>query len=106
VRDHDELRAVGVAAQQLDEAADVGVVERCLDLVEEIERARPREEEREEAIAPSAFSPPERRESRCTRFPAGAQLDLDAEALLVSSASVSLSRPSPPGKTVPVTSAK
>src|SRR5581483_533992 len=48
VRDHDELRAVGVAAQELDEAADVRVVERDLDLVEEVERARPREEEREE----------------------------------------------------------
>ena len=40
VRDHDELRAVGVAPKQLDEAADVRVVERGLDLVEEVERAR------------------------------------------------------------------
>ena len=48
MRDDDELRAVGVAAEELDEAADVRVVERGLDLVEEVERARPREEEREE----------------------------------------------------------
>ena len=48
MRDHDELGAVGVAAQELDEAADVGVVERGLDLVEEVERARLREEEREQ----------------------------------------------------------
>src|SRR5438067_13885185 len=48
VRDHDELRAVGIPAQQLDEAADVRVVQRGLDLVQEIERAGPREEEREE----------------------------------------------------------
>ena len=38
----------GVAAQQLDEAADVRVVERGLDLVQEVERVRPREEEREQ----------------------------------------------------------
>src|SRR5439155_3447425 len=44
VRDDDELRAVGVTAQQLDEAADVGVVERGLDLVEQIERTWAREE--------------------------------------------------------------
>ena len=48
MRDHDELRPIRVAAQQLDEAADVRVVERRLDLVQEIERARPGEEQREE----------------------------------------------------------
>ena len=48
VRDDDELRAVGVPAEELDEAADVRVVERGLDLVEQVERARPREEEREQ----------------------------------------------------------
>src|SRR4030095_1517425 len=48
VCDDDELRRLGVAAQELDEAADVGVVEGGLDLVEEVERARPREEEREQ----------------------------------------------------------
>ena len=48
MRDDDELCAVGVAAQKLDEAADVVVVERSLDLVQQVERARPREEEREQ----------------------------------------------------------
>ena len=48
VGDDDELRAVGVAAKQLHEARDVRVVERGLDLVEEVEGAGPREEEREE----------------------------------------------------------
>ena len=36
-----------VAAHQLEEAVDVDVVERRLDLVEDVERARPREEDRE-----------------------------------------------------------
>jgi hypothetical protein len=48
VRDDDELRAIGVAAQQFDEATDVRVVERSLDLVEEVEGTRPGEEERKE----------------------------------------------------------
>src|SRR5947208_8202312 len=48
VRDDDELRAIRVAAQQLDEATDVRIVERGLDLVEQVERAWPCEEEREQ----------------------------------------------------------
>ena len=48
MRDDDELRAIGVPAQELDEARDVRVVERGLDLVQEVEGTRPREEEREE----------------------------------------------------------
>src|SRR5438874_7149779 len=48
VRDHDELGPIGVAPQQLDEAADVRVVERGFDLVQQIERAWTREEEGEE----------------------------------------------------------
>ena len=48
VGDDDELRAVGEAAQELDEAADVRVVQRRLDLVEQVERRRPREEDREQ----------------------------------------------------------
>ena len=48
MRDDDELRPVGEAAQELDEAPDVRVVERGLDLVQEVEGARPGEEEREE----------------------------------------------------------
>src|SRR5580765_6839119 len=42
VRHDDELRTVGVASQQLDEAADVRVVERGLDLVQQVEGARAR----------------------------------------------------------------
>src|SRR5438309_4197285 len=48
MRDHDELRALAVLPQERDEAADVRVVERRLDLVEQIERTRPREEQGEE----------------------------------------------------------
>ena len=48
VRDHDELRLVRVLPEQAGEAADVRVVERRLDLVEEVERARSREEEGEQ----------------------------------------------------------
>ena len=48
VRDDDELRAVGIGAEEGDEAADVRIVEGGLDLVQEVERARPGEEEREQ----------------------------------------------------------
>src|SRR5581483_6182991 len=48
MRDHDELGAAGEAAEKLDEAADVRVVERGLDLVEQVERAGPGEEQREQ----------------------------------------------------------
>src|SRR5581483_166793 len=48
VRDDDKLRTVGEAPQQVDEAPDVRVVERGLDLVEQVEGARPREEEGEQ----------------------------------------------------------
>src|SRR5262249_50588270 len=66
VRDHDELRSVGVTPEQLDEASDVRVVERRLDLVEEVERARPREEQREEERdrAESLLAPGEQRHPR------------------------------------------
>ena len=46
--DDDELGPVGEPPEELDESADVGVVERGLDLVQEVERARPREEVREQ----------------------------------------------------------
>jgi hypothetical protein len=48
VRDHDELAVVAVLAQQRDQAIDVDVVERGLGLVEDVERARLREEDAEE----------------------------------------------------------
>src|ERR671934_2146413 len=43
VSDHDELSPLGVAPEQLDEATDVRVVERGLDLVEQVDGTRPRE---------------------------------------------------------------
>jgi hypothetical protein len=72
--------------QELNEPRDVGVVECRLDFVEEIERARPREEEREqERDRAQRFLAS--REQRETRDPlsGGPELDLDARlaALLV-----------------------
>ena len=78
VRDHDELRAVGVATKELDEPRDVRVVERRLDLVEEVERARPREEEREEERdrAERLLAAREQRQPR-DLLPGRSKLDLD-----------------------------
>src|SRR5213594_4330100 len=47
VRDHDELRVLLHAAQHLDEPADVRIVERGVDFVEQAERARLEPEHRE-----------------------------------------------------------
>ena len=79
VRDDDELRAIGVAAQELDEARDVRVVERSLDLVQEVEGARPREEEREEERdrAERLLAAREQREPR-DALAGRAELDLDS----------------------------
>ncbi len=65
--------------QQRRETADVGVVEGGLDLVQEVERARPREEEGEEERnrAESLLAAREQREPRDT-FAGGSELDLDA----------------------------
>src|SRR5215207_4465222 len=83
VCDDDELRAVGEAAQQRQEAVDVEVVERRLDLVENVERARPGEEDREQEgerghrlLAARQQRQPLRRLAR------GRDLDLDAHAVL------------------------
>src|SRR2546430_4842521 len=78
VRDDDELRGLGVAAQQLDEPADVRVVERGLDLVQEIERARAREEQREQERDRSErlLAAGEEREPRHA-LARGTELDLD-----------------------------
>src|SRR3954452_24025216 len=46
--DDDELRALRVAAQEREEAVDVEVVERGLDLIEDVERTRPRQEDSEQ----------------------------------------------------------
>ena len=107
VRDDDELRAVGEAPQQLDEAADVRVVERGLDLVEEVERARPREEEREEERdrAERLLAAGEQREPR-DLLARRLELDLDAGLLAPRRRRRTSSRPLPPGKSVAATSAK
>ena len=79
VGDDDELGPVGVAAQELDEAADVGVVQRRLDLIEEVERARPGEEQSEEERdrAECLLAAGEERQAR-DALPDRAQFDLDA----------------------------
>jgi len=107
VRDHDELRSIGVVPQQLDEAADVRVVERCLDLVEKVERARPGEEQREEERdrAERLLAAGES-DSRCTFLPAGRSSTSMPGWLSSSSGKVSCKRPSPPGNSVPATSWK
>ena len=84
MRDHDELRAIGVPAQQLDEAGDVRVVESRLHLVEEVKRAWLREEEREEERdrAEGLLAAREESESR-DPLARRAELDLDAGLLRV-----------------------
>src|SRR5829696_3014012 len=79
VRDDDELRAVRVALYELEEAVDVDVVERGLDLVEDVERTRPGEEdgEHEGQRDERLLAPGEEREA--LRGLAGrGDLDLDA----------------------------
>ena len=80
MRDDDELRLLRVAPQQRDETADVRVVEGGLDLVQEVERVRPREEEREQERdrAKRLLAAREERESRHL-LAGGAELDLDPE---------------------------
>src|SRR4029079_5549043 len=121
VRDHDELGPVGVAAEQLDEPRDVGIVERGLDLVEEGERARVGEEEREEDRdrAERLLAAREQRQPR-DLLARGPQLDLDpglhAGAVLVvrihdpqtavAAGAASDTRRPPPGNSVAATSSK
>src|SRR5512133_697923 len=78
MRDDDELGPSGVAAKELDEAADVRVVERGLDLVQEVERTRTREEERkQERDRPERLlAAGEQRQPRHA-FAGRLQLDLD-----------------------------
>src|SRR5262249_6625448 len=67
-----------------DEASDVRVVERGLDLVEEIERTRPSEEEREEERdrAQRLLAAGEQRKARHL-LAGGTELDLDARGLVL-----------------------
>ena len=130
VGDDDELRAVRERAQEREEAVDVEVVERGLDLVEDVERARPGEEdgEQERERGQRLLAAGEQREA-LGRLARGRDLDLDAELvlgrlLLVDSAPrprlsappstgrgpassrTSRSAPRPPGKRWPTTSSK
>ena len=80
--DDDELGAVGEAADQLQEAVDVGVIEGGLDLVEDVEGTRSGEEdgedegERDQRLLPAG----EQREL-AGRLARRGDLDLDPELL-------------------------
>ena len=81
--DDDELGAGRVPAQQLQETIEVHVIERGLDLVEDVERARPGQEygehegeRHQRLLAPGHQRQPARGLAR------GRQLDLDAELVL------------------------
>ena len=82
MRHDDELRTVGEAPEELDEAPDVRVVEGRLDLVEQVEGARPREEEREEE-RDRAERLLAAREKREPRDPLAGRLELDLDAVLL-----------------------
>ena len=81
--DDDELRAVRERAQDLQEAVDVEVVERGLDLVEDVERARPGEEdgEQERERGHRLLAAGEQRQA-LGRLAGGRDLDLDAHLVL------------------------
>ena len=84
VRDDDELRAVGEAAQEGEEAVDVEVVERGLDLVEDVERARPGEEdgEQERERGQRLLAARQQRQA-LGRLAGGRDLDLDAGVVVL-----------------------
>ena len=84
MRDDDELRPLRELPQQPHEASDVRVVERRLHLVEQVERARPREEEREEERqrAERLLAAGEERQP-ADALARRAQLDLDPRLLVV-----------------------
>ena len=75
---------LGVAAQQREEAVDVEVVERGLDLVEHVERARPREEDREqEGQRRERLLAAGQQRQALHRLAGRRHLDLDAEQVLL-----------------------
>ena len=72
VGDHDELGAARIAAQQRQEAVQVQVVQRGLDLVQDVEGAgRARKTANRKASAVIDFSPPESSVRRLLDLPAG-----------------------------------
>src|SRR4051794_10094867 len=83
MRDDDELRAVREPAQDAEEAVDVQIVERRLDLVEDVERARLGEEDREQERERGQRLLATREQAQALGGLAGGRdLDLDAEQLL------------------------
>src|SRR5207253_687614 len=79
----DELRALAMAAQQREEPVEVEIVERGLDLVEDVEGARAREEhsEQEREGRHRLLATGEKRQA-LRRLPRGRDLDLDPERFL------------------------
>ena len=78
--------------EERDEAADVRVVERCLDLVEQVEGAGPRQKQREQEgdRAERLLASGEERQP-CDATARGAELDLYPGLVLVRSAELPLS---------------
>jgi len=84
VGDHYELRTVGIAAQQRQEAVEVEVVQRGLDLVEKVERTGPRQEHGEQEGQRRHRLLAARQERQALAgLAGGGDLDLDAEELLL-----------------------
>ena len=96
VGDHDELRALGVAAQQAQEAVDVEVVQRRLHLVQHVERARAGQEDREqEGQRGQRLLAARQQRQALHRLAGGRHLDLHAQAVLGVGAAVRRQRPLP-----------
>ena len=82
--DDDELGLARVRAQQLEEPVDVEVVERRLDLVEDVERARTGEEHREqERERGHRLLATGQQRQPLHLLPGRGDLDLDAEQILL-----------------------
>ena len=107
MRDDDELSPLRELPEQLDEAADVRVVEGGLDLIQEVEGTRTGKEEREEERDRAEGFLASREEGEARDALAGRlELDLDARLFAVLAAVAADEPPLPPGKRVPATSAK
>src|SRR5438552_7875474 len=81
--DHDELRTLAMAPQQREEPVEVEIVERRPDLVEDVEGARAREEDREQERERRhrLLATGEKRQA-LRRLPRGRDFDLDPERIL------------------------
>ena len=82
--DDDELRPLRIRAEQVEETIDVEVIERRLDLVEDVEGARAREEHgEEERERGHRLLPTGEQGQPLHRLAGGRDLDLDAEQILI-----------------------